>query len=183
MTKIEAIESTLRDLEYDTYYYDWGSEDSCNCGLLAKTVLHGRLPSSFGLVMYFSEQYSPFASALTCMKTGLNMNTVGQVLAQTGFSFEEIICLENLSDFKIAQRAGLKLLPESEGMKYESCISRDEKESLIKYLKAWVAILKEEQEQNKPAEAQEGKTEIREIIRYVSVPETIKEQSKELILQ
>lgn len=34
-----------------------------------------------------------------------------------------------------------------------------------------------------PQEAQENKTEIREVIRYVSVPETIKEQSKELILQ
>lgn len=174
MTKIEAIEKTIYNLENDVYEYDWYTEDSCNCGVMARTVLGGKLPSKCGINMSGGSGYSPFASALVCMKTGLNKNDVAIALLTVGFSFDEMLCLENLSDPKICSLLDWKLCPKDEQENYECFIGRDDKENLIQYLKAWLQILKDQQPQPKEP--------IREKTVYVTVPESVKEQAKELLM-
>jgi hypothetical protein len=86
-----------------------------------------------------------FARKAYCMTTGMPIPKVFQSLKDTGFSFDELRNLEYLSDEKIAGRCNIKVSKWVDGQDVASG-QFSVKESLIKYLKAWVSILEEEQE-------------------------------------
>lgn len=177
MTKVEALEQTIYNLENDVYEYSWSTLDTCNCGVLARTLLGGKLPTNAGF--YKSPKYGGkgvFAKQAFCVTTNLPLPEVFKVLKEAGFTYPELLELEYLGNKKIAQRLGW-LLSEIGGVYFIDGF--DAKNRLIAYLKAWVSILKEEQ---KP-EVLQPTPQIIERIKYVSVPESITEQTKTLILQ
>jgi hypothetical protein len=164
MTKIEALEKTIYNLENDVYEYDWTDCDKCNCGVVARTVLDGELPTKNGLddfpVCIDDEDYEfPFASNGKCMITDMPLPKVFRLLKESGFEYEELKSLEFLTDKSVLLRM-------------KSKADYDEKDDLIAYLKAWVEILKE----------QEVKTpKVERIYIPVIVPETIL-KDKEIVL-
>jgi hypothetical protein len=184
MNKIEALEKTIYNLENDLVEYEWTSSKSCNCGVLAKTVLNGGDIYKAGFLRSPSlgHDYTSFANHAYCMTTGLELPELFQSLKDAGFTFQELLGLENLSGENVIKRLGWQTYSWSNryNVVYRGH-SRSDKQDLITYLKAWVEILKDEQPIiETPPTPEEPK--VKEIIRYVSVPQSITEQSKELIL-
>lgn len=141
MNKIEALKQTVFNLENNVYVYDWHDAERCNCGVVAMTLLDGRLPSKCG---YFDsksiEGAGCFSSKAHCLTTGLELPLVFQTLKDSGFTYRELCDLEFLADRKIAGIAGLKV---SEWTKGQDAAHGQftKKECLVKYLKAWIEIL------------------------------------------
>lgn len=189
MDKITALERTIYNLENDVYKYNWADTESCNCGILARTILGGKTAIQTGLFdsPSIDKELGCFTQYTHCLTTNLPLPEVFLALKNAGFSQKELIELEHLSNKNIIQRGGVQMyMTTSTMISVETNTYRSNKQEVIKYLKAWVAILKEEQEQNKPQEAQEGKTPIKEVIKYikkeVDVPESLSKQTKELVL-
>jgi hypothetical protein len=167
MTKIQALEKTIYNLENDVYPYYWYDSDSCNCGILAKTILNGKKPREAGFLKGDPNSYLVvWGTMATCMKTGLKMPEAFQALHDAGFTYEEVNNLEKLSDKRFC----------ISGASYK------QKSNVIAYMKKWVKLLKEQEVQvsdtTKPIVAQQPVKTV-----YVSVPISLTEQSKELILQ
>jgi len=175
MNKIQALEQTIYNLKNDLVEYNWIDTNHCNCGVLAKTVLQGKTPEECGLYNSTerAEGVGPFASYAQCMTSDLPMPLVFQSLKDAGFSFGELKELEDLSNYKICQRAGMWNVYDKDGRKIN--LFRERKEYLILYLKTWVEILKEETVAPEPVHAKER-------IKYISVPESLTAQAKEVIL-
>ena len=169
MTKIEALEKTIYNLENDVYEYNWWDNDTCNCGVLVRTILNGEKPNSCGM-FDVTETAAGFGGMViktleTCSQTGIPLPKVYQALKDCGFTGNELDKLEDCS--------------------YD-------KNGVIKYLKAWVEILKEE----KPNSEQEVKecdatmskkvetvgSKIIHVYHKVEIPETIQESLPETIL-
>lgn len=171
MTKIEALEKTIYNLENNVYEYSWENSDSCNCGILSRTIIgksvfdagYGCSPCSSGV--------GAFASEAFCMTTDLRLPEVFQALKDTGFTYQEILELEYLGNQEIAHRAGQTVTQLCS--RSINAGSYKNKETLIAYLIAWVQLLKEELAEKTP--------EVRIKTVYVSVPVSITEQIKELI--
>lgn len=165
MTKIEALKKTIYNLENDVYEYDWSSSESCNCGVLAKTLLNGKSLHEAG---YFRSKVigdvGVFAKKAYCLTSDLPLSEVFQTLKDAGFTYKELLELEYLSNEKIAAAVGFELTQHNE-KNYAFAFGKfNNKRDLIKYLKAWVEILEVEV----PKE--------RTRINYVSVPVSITEQ-------
>lgn len=154
MTKIEALEKTIYNLENDVYEYNWWDMDKCNCGVLARTVLGGEVPLSCGLTDVSKDGCGFGGIAIetfeACKKTGIPLPKVFEALRDCGFNGKELDKLEDCGETK---------------------------GEVITYLRKWVnALKKKEGVKNKQPKPERIKTV------YVSVPETIKEQSQELIM-
>ena len=185
MTKTEALEKTIYNLENNVYEYRWSSPHTCNCGVLAKTVLGGKNIFNAGFSCTLPKgRGGAFSSHAICITTGIEVPEIFKTLSECGFSHNDLIELEFLSNTSILSKLG-------QTSRYNEFIEAyvisssefDNKGTLIKYLKAWVQILKEEQPTVTNVEPQ-PKTETKPVekIRYVSVPTTITEKQKELIL-
>lgn len=156
MTKKEALIKTIYNLENDVYEYAWGSCDSCSCGVIARTLLDGGMPTEtlfvlkphIGIASGFSGTYEDGVNY--CRSTGIPLPKVFQALVDADFSFDEMNSLEE-------------------------CYS---KEDAIAYMKK---LLKQEEETTtQPVQSEQPKVIEKTV--YVSVPTSITEQSKELIL-
>lgn len=168
MNKIQALEQTIFNLENDVYEYHWGDYESCNCGVLAKTLLDTkrairRLVESVKPIRDHNEPYHLFTDRTYCLTTGEELNEVFSALKIAGFTHMELRGLELLNGKEVLDRIN-RIEPLSKGNKVHAIV----------YLKAWVEILKEQLPVQ--PEAPKQKTV------YVSVPISITEQSKELIL-
>jgi hypothetical protein len=174
MTKIEALQKTVYNLENDVYEYSWTGYNTCNCGVLARTLMNGSFPhdngtfengandENGGTCSGFSGVYG--MNLRVCSSTGIPLPKVYRVLNETGFTFKELDSLEKAS--------------------YN-------KEGVINYFKKWLKELQEKMPNSEPevqvsvatkadSSTEAGKTKI--ITKYVSVPSSITEQSKELVL-
>jgi len=129
MTKIEALKQTLHNLENDIYEYRWSHSDTCNCGILARTILNGELPTKSGLCDYKDKNIPAISYAFGfsgvaletfnhCEVTGLPIPKVIKALLDCGFSFEELRTLE-----------------------FYSTETRTDKEKLCNYFKRWIQRL------------------------------------------
>jgi len=107
---------------------------------------------------------------------------VFQVLKDTGFTYTELVELEYLGNEKIANKAGIPISYYEKGFSAAHGHFKD-KDCLIKYLKAWVSILEENEISYTLPTMQNGESKVKEVIRYVAVSESLKEQAKELIHQ
>lgn len=177
MNKIQALERTVYNLENNVYQYSWHDVESCNCGILAKTLLKGGgvRANGFG-VAPITNHVGAFSRRAHCLSTGISLPIVFQKLKDSGFTFEELRNLEFLSDRVISGKAGIEVGKWQLGQ--ETAHGKFyQKKFLISYLKAWIEILKE-QEVKQPEPVQQSE---RTRIVYVTVPETIKEQAEQLI--
>ena len=142
MTKIEALQKTIYNLENDVYEYSWQTSNTCNCGVLARTLLNGTLPSDAG---YFNvapskEGNGVFSKRGYCITTGIEMPLVFKLLSDAGFTEEDLYNIEFLADKNIASKIGLKVYGDWRAAHGEF----DVKKNVISYFKAWVEILKKE---------------------------------------
>lgn len=166
MTKIEALRKTVYNLENDILHYQWDNFETCNCGVVAKTLLNDE---GIGKNGYFDSEIrnknlTPFCEYAFCITSNMPLPKVFQLLKDAGFTIKELIELENLSNPKISNIIGGKLYPH-EAKDLLVSYYRDQKLYLIAYLRAWIAILETELP---PA--------VKETIRYVAVPETVTDQ-------
>lgn len=184
MTKIETIEKTIYNLENDVYPYGWINPNSCNCGVLAKTILGGKCiyDAGYSDAPVTCSVYGAFSRRALCMTTNLPLPELFQTLKDAGFTFKELSELEYLSNLEITTKAGIDLHYSIVGSLVNGtrmvADDFDHKPTLIRYLKAWLEILKE---QEQPTQLSEQPVTA---IRYVPVliPESVNEQLKELIL-
>lgn len=189
MEKITALEKTIYNLENDVYKYGWYGCNTCNCGVLAKTLLGGRDVEQCGFNQSPSiGNWGAFSKHALCLTTNLPLPEIFQILKDTGFTHQELFDLEFLGNPKIAEACGFKL--DAFGYGFAASSHYERKNSLIKYLKAWVKILKEEKlssEQN-PEECDATKMpkepEARPKKEYtvVYIDNEISTQSKKLIM-
>lgn len=190
MTKIEALKKTIYNLENSVYEYSWGYMDSCNCGVLARTILGGRLPSKCGLSSVKAVvKKGAFSMYASCMTTNLPLPLVFKSLKDAGFTHKELYELEYLMNPEILKT--LKIATYSDhfhNCNIPSSNGYQNKKNLIKYLKAWVEILEEKLNseplvQECDARKDDSSTKAGSIkIKYVGVPVSIGESLPETIL-
>lgn len=133
MNKIEALKKTIYNLENDVYEYNWDKFESCNCGILAKSIIGGKDLDGCGYRNSPSLYGSGASAMFHCLATGLPLPEVYQAVKDAGFTFREMRHLEVMTDEEILKKAGMSIL---------SRLFFD-KAHLIAYLKAWVSILEE----------------------------------------
>ena len=176
MNKLTAIEQTIYNLENDVYRYSWSDVESCNCGILAKTLLGGDGVIKNGFhESPIGKGVGCFSRRAHCISTNLPLPTVFQKLKDSGFTHKELCDLEFLSDRAIAKKANIEVgewIGEQEAAHGQFA----HKQYLIRYLKAWAELLREQQPSPIPSPQ-----EVKQVIKYVGVPESLMEQTKELI--
>ena len=141
MTKIEALQKTIFNLKNNVYEYNWASSNSCNCGVLARTILGGTCiyDAGFGDVKRLDDgALPPWSAKSVCLTTGAKLTVVFQALKDTGFTNYDIIELEHLSNPEINKSLGWEFF---DGSNFKSA----DKTSVILYLKEWVKMLREPQ--------------------------------------
>lgn len=158
---IKALKVAINALEKDTVEYDWYEQCSCNCGVVAQAIL--------GKTKYEIDRDLDKASskrwdqdkdgAMTwknmvkryCDITGKSTSQIFKDLTENGMTVEDITHLEYLENKAILKRADIRVLFHKNYYK--------KKKNLIKYLKAWVNIL---EEQEKPSLEKLNKNELQE---------------------
>lgn len=142
MTKIEALEKTIYNVENNVFSYGWSSANACNCGVLARTLLNGESPTAHGYADIpepdSGDGFFLFSNKAKCLATGIELPKVFQSLKDAGFNHEELRHLEFLSMPEILQRVEFDI--PNNGRYYTM------KRNLLLYLREWVKILKEEQQ-------------------------------------
>ena len=175
MNKIEALKKTIYNLENDVYEYNWSESNSCNCGILARSISGTRE----GIDGYYNSPdvgdmcIPPWTRRSICLKTGLPLSGIWKTLKDIGFTHDEIANLESLSDKKIADKTGMEFNIFKHSTGFSVSPHRSEKRYVISYLKAWVEILEEEAKLQLP--------ERKEIIRYVAVIADVREDAVKAI--
>lgn len=182
MNKLEALEKTLYNMLNDIYEYSWIDVNKCNCGILARTLLGGKSATSCGFCDSPKQgAVGHFSANALCMTTNLPLPKVFQVLKDAGFTHEDLINLEYYGNEKIAEKLGYKIEYRPSGGPFGyTTVELDDKEVFIKYLEAWIEILKEE-------ESAKAITppipEVKERIKYIPVPESLSQQARTALLQ
>lgn len=147
MNKIEALQKTIYNLENDVYEYNWNSCDTCNCGILARTLMNGSYAIRNGLYNSpVSVGNGAFSRHAYCLKTDLPLPKVFQVLKNAGFNYDDMVELELLGNKEVLSRIGYGYFTCYYGRTIIDSLAYGNKEIVVKYMKAWVEILKEEQQ-------------------------------------
>lgn len=145
MTKIEALKQTIINVESGKYGYYWGSSDTCNCGVVARTLLGGEYALSNGLLdIERDTSKGVFSGSYYCSTTKIKLPKVFQVLKDAGFSYEELNGLEYLSGEDVCNKLSWGTILVGCGGRVKSDLKYDNKKNLLSYLRAWVEILEEE---------------------------------------
>jgi hypothetical protein len=152
-----ALKIAINALEKDFVYYKWKTQESCNCGVVVQAIL-GKTESE--VKELFNEAYKEIPYRLddltwrgvaqfSCSITGQPMTRVFKILAKNGLRPEDVVHLEYLNNPAILEIAGINTngIPgRPGGLFHREKPARnyyEDKENLIKYLKAWVCILEE----------------------------------------
>lgn len=138
---IEALRETAVRLT-KANNYQWGHMGVCNCGFLVQVVTQ-RSPREIhtnALLGHgdWSEQLNDY-----CPSTGFEMDEVIGELIEFGFSLDDLIHLERLSDPKILTR----LTDRGTSLEHNS------KTDAIAYLNAWARMLEDRWAQNEPIQS------------------------------
>lgn len=184
--KISVLEKAIQMLE-NGFKYNWEMTESCNCGVVACAVTKKkwsynaiRKDATFNRSIW-SEAIANTADN-KCNITGLKIGRVQKALLGAGFGKHDLLQLEYLSNSDILARC---------------CIDNENgdywrrKSNLLRYLRAWIEILKEEDEKEIRAQSDKEADKLRQSfpskieIHYsvVKVDNSISEQAKELIMQ
>lgn len=103
-TLITALRHTAQQLENGAKY-EWGHIGRCNCGHLVQTVTHLSdreiLQSAGQALGEWSEHANDY-----CPHTGHKVDDLLAALQDIGFSRQDVIHLENLSDPRVLTRLG-----------------------------------------------------------------------------
>lgn len=135
-------------------FYDWKDNTSCNCGLMAQICLNksaSEVKQGWKDMKTYNEyaderakkgDFSPGAwtnaTNYYCGITGKPVDNIIGDLMKKGFTSLDISGLEYLSDNYILAKTDIKYEQEYYG----------KKENLIKYVDAWIAIIREQEQES-----------------------------------
>lgn len=118
---ITALRTAAKALEDGTFAYDWNKMESCNCGIIACTLMHKSIKQVSREIL--AERVKTFdhsaiksnfgpswreAVQAHCPVTGLSESSILRTLQEAGMSPKDICELEDLSNPEAARRAGLE---------------------------------------------------------------------------
>lgn len=142
---ITALRTAAKAIEMETFPYKWEAQERCNCGVVVCSLLgmspdklRSKIPHSDALKGPTWTQMAGFY----CPITGIPDNELFKELYSLGLTSIEIKNLEDLSDPEILLRMKCK----KENIRY------DNKQDLIRYLRAWADILVERGSQDGSAQ-------------------------------
>jgi len=148
---IETLRNSARKIE-DSVVYQWGHMGACNCGFLAQEVtkltkaeIHRRALERHG---DWTEHLNDY-----CPTNGLPFDDVISELLAFGFDSDDLKHLEKLSDPII-----LRTLPFT-----ERNLQHNNKQDVIRYLKAWIYLLESELIDNIKVELPETEDSLTEV--------------------
>jgi len=131
--KIEVIEGAIAKLEDPEHNYCWYDGYSCNCGVLAQTALDVS-EDDLSKLLESTEHLNGWRLTIrdaqekgdVCPATGLPMTEVFSALAKAGFTADELMYLEGLTDPSITGGEAR---------------NQKERTSVIWYMKRWKSLL------------------------------------------
>lgn len=140
---IKALKETVLDLRLNRKDYDWWNCSGCNCGILAQNICGMDAAA-------LTDNRNTGSWSMVCRSTGKKLSVVLEKMFLVGMTKEDIIGLESLSDENILKEAGM----------VRDFVSFTDKDSVIKYMEAWLRILEREEvvpEMGKPINAAPNK--------------------------
>lgn len=180
MNKLEALKKTLHDLKAGTIEYNWNSCESCNCGVVARTLLNGErvFKNGFGdSPSVKSDEFGKgiFSAQAHCMVIDLPLPKVFQALKDAGFTHQELVHLEFLSSRDIISgmdkfssvRIAAACNALFETMTCDTAYNK--KEYLISYLESWIRLL----EKDRPVQP------VQMVVKYVVIPGEVSQNLKQ----
>lgn len=107
---ITALRTAATALENGTFAYDWELPESCNCGIIASTLMHVSIDSLKGILPDYGPQEGSWKCMVGryCPVTGLSENIVIRAMQESGMSQLDMVELENLSSPEVLKRMNLK---------------------------------------------------------------------------
>jgi hypothetical protein len=99
---INALRETAARLEGGAKY-EWGHMGRCNCGHLVQTVTQLTDHEIAQAVDFELDEWSEYAQDY-CAGTGHKVDNLFVILQDVGFSYQDVIHLENLSDTRVLDR-------------------------------------------------------------------------------
>ena len=99
---ISALRETANRLDNGARY-EWGHMGRCNCGHLVQTLTNMSDTEIARSVDFELDEWSEFANDY-CAGTGHKVDDLFLTLQGVGFSHEDVIHLENLSDKRVLNR-------------------------------------------------------------------------------
>lgn len=99
---INALRQTAARLN-EGARYEWGHMARCNCGHLVQTVTQMSDREIAQSVDFELDEWSEYAKDY-CAGTGHKVDDLFVILQNVGFSYQDVIHLENLSDTRVLDR-------------------------------------------------------------------------------
>lgn len=128
-TTIEALRKTADAIQKGSPY-QWGHMGACNCGNLAQIITTRNKADIHSRAIYgngdWTEQLRDY-----CPKSGLPLDVVIDELIDFGFTTNDLVHLEKLSDPKITARIANKKL------------KHNHRDDVVLYLRTWADVLEE----------------------------------------
>ncbi len=128
---ISALRATADRVEAGARY-EWGHMAHCNCGHLAQTVSNQTGEQISKVVKHALSEWTEHASDI-CDVSGNPVEELLDVLQQVGFSREDVMHLEWLSDKRVLRKVGQGIY-----------LKRNDRNDLITYLRAMADMLEED---------------------------------------
>jgi hypothetical protein len=113
--------------------YEWGHMGRCNCGHLVQTVTQMTDYEIAQSVDFELDEWSEYAKDY-CEGTGHKVDDLFIVLQNIGFSYQDVIHLENLSDTRVLDRL-------EGGRRY---LQRNQVEDVALYMNTLAGMVEEE---------------------------------------
>ncbi|MEN7547916.1 hypothetical protein AAG747_08350 [Rapidithrix thailandica] len=128
---IQALRHTSSRLSSGAKY-EWGHMGRCNCGHLVQTVTKMNDREIVQVVNHRMDEWSEHAKAY-CAHTGHEASLIFDTMEQMGFSYEDMVHLEYLSDPKVLNRLG-----------HNTYLQHNQVEHVILYMQEMASMLEEE---------------------------------------
>ncbi len=160
---ITALRTCAKALEQGTFDYKWERPESCNCGILACSIMGKSIAEMATDLEPMRKQVTQpnwrFLVGRFCPVTGIPQNEIFKALFEAGLSQSDIIELEELSNKKVLSRMTMQKAYKIETIKpsiFDAFLGKKEtvkktevnyyssKENTIAYMRAWADILTEE---------------------------------------
>lgn len=126
----EILRQAADDVESGKRKYKWIDGDKCNCGIVAQIVL-GNSSQSLEEIGVWGWEVD------RCKATGIVTSEAIASLTEIGFTLDDIIELENLSNLEIRGRACLAIAYLDKDY--------DAAPAFIRYVRAWADLIDERQ--------------------------------------
>ena len=128
---IKALRTTADRVEAGARY-EWGHMAHCNCGHLAQTVSNQTGAQISKVVKHALSEWTEHATDI-CDVSGNPVEELLDVLREIGFTREDVMHLEWLSDKRVLRKIGLGIY-----------LQRNDRNDLITYLRTMADMLEED---------------------------------------